>query len=111
VPNAVFVVARLEGEPVGCGALKPFEEGGAVDTAEVKRMYVAPHARGRGVARAVLARLEDEARRFGYRRVVLETGVYQVEAIRLYERSGYTRIPCYGMYATRAISVCYGREL
>jgi len=111
VPGAAFVVARMDGQPVGCGALRPFPYEADVPTAEIKRMYVAPDVRGRGIARAVLARLEDEARRFGYRRGILETGTLQLEAIRLYERAGYVRIPCYGEYVNNPISLCYARDL
>lgn len=111
VPRAAFVVARLGERPVGCGALRPFGYGGAVETAEVKRMFVSSDVRGRGVAGAVLARLENEARAFGYRQLVLETGTLQMEAIRLYERAGYERIPCYGQYVGNPRSVCFGRDL
>ena len=111
VPRAAFVVARLDGEPVGCGAIKPFGDEPAPATAEVKRMFVRPSARGRGISRAVLERLEQAARSFGYTRLVLETGDKQLAAIRLYERSGYARIPCYGEYANRDFSVCYARDL
>ena len=93
-PGVLFFVARLDGRAVGCGGVA-FGEG----FAEVKRMYVRPHARGRGVARALLARLEDEARARGVRRVTLETGDAQHAAIRLYERAGYTRCGAFGPYA------------
>src|SRR3954447_2188451 len=65
-PQVLFFIARLDGEPVGCGGVA-FEDG----IAELKRMYVRPHARGRGVAQAIVARLEDEARNRGVKRVVL----------------------------------------
>jgi GNAT superfamily N-acetyltransferase len=111
VPRAAFVVARLDERPVGCGALRQFPHESDVPAAEIKRMYVAPDVRGRGIAKAILVRLEDEARRFGYRRVILETGTLQLEVIRLYERAGYVRIPCYGEYANNPISLCYARDL
>ena len=112
VPRSAFLVARLGDRPVGCGALRPLDEGdGPTSTAEIKRMYVAPAARGRGVARAILDRLEAAARDFGYARVILETGNRQLAAIRLYGRSGYERVPCYGRYVDDPRSVCFGKAL
>ena len=111
VPRSAFVVARLGGRAVGCGAVRPMDEAGFEDSAEIKRMYVAPEARGRRLGAAILAHLEDLARDFGYVRAVLETGNAQPEAIRLYERSGYERIPCYGRYVAEARSLCYAKKL
>ena len=111
VPRSVFLIARLDDRPAGCGALRPLDDGGPASTAEIKRMYVAPAARGRGVGRAVLERLEAAARDFGYARVILETGNRQLAAIRLYERAGYARIPCYGRYVNDPRSVCFGKAL
>ncbi len=81
------------------------------DVAEIKRMYTSPSARRRGVSRAVLARLESEAIRLGYRRLQLETGLRQPEAMALYEASGYHRVPNYGMYAASDLSVCFGKDI
>ena len=106
-PRAVFVVAYVDGTPVGCGALRPYDDG----IAEVKRMYTVPAFRGQGVAAAVLAALEDHARRFGYPVVRLETGDRQPGAIRLYERSGYRHIPPFGPYVAWADSVCFEKAL
>ena len=111
VPRAAFLVLRLDGRPVGCGALKPMEEEGFEDAAEIKRMYVAPEVRGRRLAAVILRELEQLAREFGYARVVLETGDRNPEAIRLYERSGYQHIPPYGPYIGSARSVCFARNL
>jgi GNAT superfamily N-acetyltransferase len=102
-PHGVFLVARLDGEPIGCGAIRRHGE----DECEVKRMYVAPEARGRGVARALLAALEEAAAGFGYRRLVLETGVQQPEAIALYESEGWTPIEPFGAYRGSTFSRCY----
>ena len=107
VPRAVFVVAYACGEPVGCGALRPFQH----DIAEVKRMYTVPAWRGRGVAAAVLAELERQARAFGYPTMRLETGDRQPGAIRLYERSGYRHIPPFGPYVAWDDSVCFEKPL
>jgi putative acetyltransferase len=107
VPRAVFVIAYADGEPVGCGALRPYKP----DIAEVKRMHTVPHWRGQGVAAAVLAELERQARAFGYPTVRLETGDRQTGAIRLYERSGYCHIPSFGPYVAWSDSVCFEKPL
>ena len=103
----VFLVARLGDEPVGCGALRPYGDG----RIELKRMYVRPAYRGRGLSRAILAALEDEARAEGATTVILETGDRQAEAIALYERHGYESIPKYGPYVDSPISLCYEKRL
>ena len=92
-PGVLFFIARLAGQAVGCGGVA-FEDG----FAEVKRMYVRPQARGRGVARALLARLEEEARTRGVKRLTLETGDAQLAALRLYERAGFVRCAAFGAY-------------
>ncbi len=79
--------------------------------AEVKRMYVVPQVRGRGLARVVLAHLERTAVEAGHRAMVLETGRGQPEAIALYESSGYTPIPKFGFYACVEGAVHLGRQL
>jgi GNAT superfamily N-acetyltransferase len=111
VPRAVFLVARLGGRPIGCGALRPLDEAGFERSAEIKRMYVVPELRGRRIAGRILERLEALARDFGYARAVLETGDAQPEAIRLYHRAGYTRVPCYGRYRSDPRSACFARPL
>lgn len=109
-PAGVFLVAWLEGEPVGCGAVRRLI-GGPHDVGEIKRMYTAPAARRRGVSRALLARLEGEAAALGMRRVQLETGFRQPEAIALYEADGYHRVPSFGQYAGDELSVCFAKDL
>lgn len=104
---AVFVVARRDGESLGCGGLRALEHG----EGEIKRMYVTPAARGTGVATAILAALEAEARSRGWTRLLLETGVEQPDAMRFYEREGYAPIPNYGHYIDSPISRCYGKVL
>jgi GNAT superfamily N-acetyltransferase len=92
---SVVLVARDEdGTAVGCGALRALDDG----VAEVKRMYVAPAARGGGVAKAVLAGLEKAARERGWTTLRLETGPHQPEAIGLYTRAGYRPIEAFGAY-------------
>jgi putative acetyltransferase len=102
-PDGVFLVVREESRAVGCGGVCRYDE----TRAELKRMYVVPELRGRGFGRRLLVELEQEARRLGYRGIVLETGDRQPEALGLYESAGYERIPCYGIYATRELSLCF----
>jgi GNAT superfamily N-acetyltransferase len=79
---------------------------------ELKRMYVAPELRGRGIGRALLARLEAEARNLGLTRLVLETGTRQLEAIALYQSAGFSLIAAYGEHAaSRDTSVCMAKDL
>ncbi|MGH9027526.1 MAG: GNAT family N-acetyltransferase, partial [Acidimicrobiia bacterium] len=80
-------------------------------TGEIKRMYVAPEARGRGVGQAILVALEGEASKLGYRRLVLETGTKQPEAIALYQRSGYGLIEPYGVYKDSPMSRSFAKDL
>jgi putative acetyltransferase len=102
-----FVVARMDGRAVGCGAVRLLDEG----TVEVKRMYVAPDVRGQGVAKEILGHLEGAGRELGAGRAVLETGVYQDEAIGLYRRAGYRKVDCWGEYLTAPTSVCYEKKI
>jgi len=102
-----FLVARVEGRPVGCGALRLLGGG----EAEVKRMWVDPAVRGQGVARAVLARLQDEALELGATRLVLETGTHQTEAIGLYRSSGFETVECWGEYAASPTSLCMAKPI
>jgi putative acetyltransferase len=99
------VVAYLEGQPAGCGAFKPYN----LTTVEIKRMFVLNDKRSRGIAAAVLNELEQWALALGYTEFVLETGVNQPEAIRLYERAGYAVIPNYGQYAGVKESICMAK--
>jgi GNAT superfamily N-acetyltransferase len=105
--RGAFLVARWSGRPVGCGAVRMLDG----MTAELKRMYVARDARGRGIGSAIVAGLEEQALRLGARRVVLETGDRQPEAVALYTRAGFTPIPCFGAYANAPQSRCFGKLL
>lgn len=108
VPNLETVVLAYQGEePVGCGAFKKFDE----RTVEVKRMFVFEHKRGHGIASKVLAELESWAKELGYQRCVLETGVKQPEAIRLYEKNHYARISNFPPYVGQDLSVCFEKLL
>jgi GNAT superfamily N-acetyltransferase len=107
-PLGVFLVIRDDdGTAVACGGITRFDD----ERAELKRMYVVPEQRGRGLGRRILVELEDAARRLGYTAVVLETGDRQPEALGLYESSGYGRIPCYPPYDSRALSLCFEKRL
>ena len=101
------LVAYLNGDPVGCGAFKRYEDG----VAEIKRMFVRPEARGRRIAASVLKELEKWAAESGFRECILETGFKQPEAIALYKREGYEVIPNYGQYAGVENSVCMRKTL
>ena len=96
-PHVRFFIARLHGVAVGCGGIAVFATFG-----EVKRMYVRDNARGRGVGRALLSRIEFEARNNGLDVLRLETGERQLAALRLYERAGFHRCDAFGDYATMA---------
>jgi GNAT superfamily N-acetyltransferase len=105
-PRGIFLLAQVAGEPVACGGIRYLEEG----VAEIRRMYTVPAARGRGLAYAVLGELERYAVRFGYRAIRLETGWLQPEAIAVYGRAGYTRIPAYGEFSDED-SICMEKVL
>lgn len=94
-PHIHFVVARLDGRAVGCGGIALFS-----DFAELKRFYVTPDLRGRGIADAILHRLGDIAAAAGHKLVRLETGTEQRAALRFYERSGFARCAAFEPYAS-----------
>lgn len=103
----IFLLAELDGIAVGCGGVRPCGE----DAAEIKRMYVDPAARGRGIARGLLRALVAHARARGLTRLLLETGTAQPEAISLYESEGWTPVPPFGHYADDPRTRCYGLDL
>lgn len=103
-----FVLVAYQNEiPVGCGAIREL----AADTMEVKRMFVIPELRGKGIASAILAELENWAKEMAFTICVLETGKRQPEAIRLYQQNGYTITENYGQYIGMENSVCFRKEL
>jgi GNAT superfamily N-acetyltransferase len=106
-PTGAFVVVWQDGQPVACGGLRRYD----TQVGELKRMFVTPPMRGHGLSRLVLAELETRASALGYERLVLETGVRQPEAMRLYETSGYTPIEPYGFYRSEPMSRCYAKRL
>lgn len=101
------VVAYTDDIAVSCGAFKPFDE----TTVEIKRMYTRLDSRGRGIAANLLTELERWACESGFGTAVLETGIKQPEAIRLYEKSGYVRIPNYGQYIGVEQSHCFKKQI
>ena len=101
------VLAYKQGRAVGCGAIKEFSE----DAVEVKRMYVLPELRNKGLASMILRELESWASELSFHRCVLETGKKQPEAISLYMQNGYVRISNYGQYAGVENSVCFEKNL
>ncbi|MFN8195690.1 MAG: GNAT family N-acetyltransferase [Nocardioidaceae bacterium] len=113
-PSGAFFVGYVEGRPAVSGAWRRRTDvtaHGTAVSAEVKRMYVTADLRGRGLARAMLARLEDTARADGAEVMILETGLKQPEAIGLYESAGYTRIPGFAFYKDSPQNRCYARPL
>ena len=117
-PQGSFYVGYLELDgqrrAVATGAWRMHQEVeafGTRRTAEVKRMYVVPAARARGLARVMLAHLEAAAAAAGAEAMILETGSAQPEAIALYESSGYTPIPSFGLYKDSPLNRCFAKPL
>jgi len=106
-PAGRFLVARVGGVPVCCGGWRVIEPG----IVEVKRVYVVPEHRRRGLAQLVMGALEQTARRAGHRQVVLNTGPEQPEALGLYAALGYRPVPGFGVYACVADAVFLGKDL
>ena len=94
-------------KPLGCGAMKEYD----AKTMEIKRMYVSPESRNKGIATKILSELEHWAGELSYARCILETGKKQPEAIALYKKNGYTVIPNYGQYAKVENSLCFEKEI
>lgn len=105
--EARFLIAAVDGLAVGCGAVQP----AGPRMGELKRMYVRSEYRGRGIARSLLAALEQLAGNLDYQRLRLATGVRQPEAIALYESSGYVRIEPYGKYVNEPWVRCYQKGM
>jgi ribosomal protein S18 acetylase RimI-like enzyme len=113
-PNGGFLVGYVRGRPVAMGGWRfaPYAApAGAERAAEIKRMYVAEEARGRGFAQALLKALEVDARAAGADWMVLETGRLQHPAIGLYRGRGYADIAPYGFYADKGDVVSLGKRL
>ncbi|MCX6650199.1 MAG: GNAT family N-acetyltransferase [Methanomassiliicoccales archaeon] len=106
-PRAVFLAVTSNGRMVGCGAIKPFDG----ETAEIKRLFVSPAYRRKGIARWIMQELERKATELRYRQTILDTGYKQQGAMRLYESLGYRRIPCAGRQGMKEWSVCFEKRL
>jgi len=105
--QVAFFVLRADGAPAGCGGVKLV----GADYGELKRMYVRPTYRGSGFAKLLLTHLADFARAHGVTVLRLETGIHQHEAIGLYERTGFHRIPPFGAYIDDPLSVFYEKTV
>jgi putative acetyltransferase len=101
------LVAYIDEVAVGCGAIKEYQP----EVAEVKRMFVSPEVRGKGIATQILTELEVWAKELGFKKCILETGKKQVEAIALYQKSNYKLIPNYGQYEGMDNSLCFEKEI
>ncbi|WP_034592156.1 GNAT family N-acetyltransferase [Hamadaea tsunoensis] len=108
-PDGGFLVAYAQGQPVGCVGWRSHE--GSEEVAELKRLYTAPEVRKTGVAQALMAAVEANARDHGRTRMVLETGAKQPEAIALYTKLGFQPIPHFGHYKDADGVVSMGRDL
>jgi GNAT superfamily N-acetyltransferase len=108
-PAGRFLVAWIDGAPAGCGGWRALAGDDVI--AEIKRMYTVPAWRGRGVASEVLRAIEQSARDAGKKRAVLETGDRQPEAIALYRKLGYERVPNFGFYKDYPDCLSFGRLL
>jgi GNAT superfamily N-acetyltransferase len=106
-PAGAFLVGSVAGRPVACGGISRYDD----HTAELRRMYVVPSARGQSLSRGLLAAIEDAARSLGYTALRLETGNRQTAAIRLYRSAGYEPIGRYGPFAHDERSLCFEKRL
>ncbi|BCJ63822.1 GNAT family N-acetyltransferase [Polymorphospora rubra] len=105
--DARYLAGVVDGRTVACGAVQALD----AQAAEIKRMYVRPAYRRRGLARQLLTALEELAYESGHTTVRLETGVYLPSAIALYLSAGYEKIPVYGEYVDNPYSVCFEKRL
>jgi len=104
IDNIRYVVIAFEDDmPVGCGAIKAYGR----EVMEIKRMYVLPGSRNKGLASKILAELENWARELNYPKCILETGIRQPDAIALYKKNGYRQIPNWRQYKGVENSVCF----
>ncbi|GAA4805313.1 GNAT family N-acetyltransferase [Streptomyces ziwulingensis] len=114
-PNGLYLIAYDEaGVPVATGGWRSREtdeEGYRDGDAELKRMFVIEQMRGRGLARRILAALEEDARAAGRIRMILETGTKQPEAVALYTSSGYEPCEKFGYYRFHEDSLNYAKKL
>ncbi|AHV98306.1 GNAT family N-acetyltransferase [Paenibacillus sabinae] len=107
VNDIYFIVAYLDSRPVGCGAIKKLDE----DHVELKRFFVEPECRNKGIAGKIVHRLEEEAASQGYKGIKLETGDLQTEAVGFYKKNGYGEIERFGEYADCPSSLCFEKRI
>jgi putative acetyltransferase len=105
-PNIRFMLALVQGKAIGCGAIRIQE-----DYAEIKRMYVRPAYRGMGIGYQVLSKLEGLAKELGLPTTRLETGIHNLDALKLYEHCGYSRRSPFGEYTDDPLSLYYEKQL
>lgn len=105
--DAAYLVGLVDGRVVACAAWQKLEDGAA----ELKRMYVRPAFRGRGIARQLIVAIEEEALAAGRPVIRLHTTAFLTSAIALYQSSGYHQVPAYGPYAGDPASVCFEKRL
>ena len=101
------IVVYRDGEPVGGGAIRPYDE----TTIELKRVFVRPQAQGNGIGTMLVSKLIAWARELGYRRMILETGELLAESVYVYTKLGFQKIPNYGAYVDMPESLCMGLDL
>jgi putative acetyltransferase len=106
-PLQNVIVTYLDTKPIGCGAFKPID----TQTAEIKRMFVYENVRGKGIASVILSELEIWAKELGYKKCVLETGIFMPDAIALYQKNGYQKMANYGQYKNVDSSICFEKYL
>ncbi|MEZ4620606.1 MAG: GNAT family N-acetyltransferase [Caldilineaceae bacterium] len=106
-----FFVVRVDDRPAGCGGVQFFLDEPTGHYGELKRMYVRPGFRGLGLAKRLLYHFEEVAAQKAVATLRLETGIYQTEAIQLYERNGYYRIAPFGNYRVDPVSLCYEKRV
>jgi GNAT superfamily N-acetyltransferase len=106
-PDGAFLVLEVDGDLAGCAGLRRHDP----EVAELKRMYVRTAHRRRGLARVLLAAVEERARKGGYRRLILETGTEQPEALALYQASGYEPFESFGYYAGSGLDRTFVKHL
>jgi GNAT superfamily N-acetyltransferase len=107
IAEIVFVVAYLDGIPVGCGAIRPID----TEVTELKRFYVELAHRQQGIAKRILVFLESQAKTLQFKTIVLETGTEQPEAVSFYEKHGFLAIEKFGEYVDCESSLCYEKAV
>jgi putative acetyltransferase len=105
--NVAFFILRLDGEPAGCGGVQFYGQ----EYGEVKRIFIRPAYRGKGLSKRMMLHLEDYSLQHGIHLLRLETGIYQPEAIGLYEKLGYHRIGPFGEYRDDPLSIYFEKSL